>query len=35
MKNNKAKIFNVILNTFENEDIKQLVEKMIDDYRSC
>lgn len=31
MKNNKATIFNVILGTFENEDIKELTVKMIDD----
>lgn len=31
MKNNKATIFNVILDTFENEDIKELTVKMIDD----
>lgn len=31
MKNNKAAIFNVILGTFENEDIKELTVKMIDD----
>ena len=31
MKNNKATIFNVILDTFENEDIKELAKQMIDD----
>ena len=31
MKNNKAAIFNVILDTFENEDIKELTVKMIED----
>lgn len=31
MKNNKAVIFNTILDTFENEDIKELTIKMIDD----
>ena len=31
MKNNKAAIFNGILGTFENEDIKELTVKMIDD----